>query len=410
MSKTGPFYIYFVYLCYSIRNKGGSMNKFIYDIPTKICFGKGQINRLAREIKLYSDSVLLIYGGGSIKKNGIYDSVIKILEENNISYSELSRVKPNPRLSSVKKGIKICKEKKPGLILAIGGGSIIDCSKAIAAGAEYNGDPWDFYSGKARVEKALPIGTILTLSATGSEMNGNSVVTNEDTLEKFGIYSRSLKPKFSILDPEFTYTVNEWQTASGTVDIFVHVCEQYFSPERDAFLQDRMSEAVMKTCIKYGKTAIEYPKDYEARANLMWAGSIALNGLLTYGKTGDWATHVIEHSVSAVYDVTHGAGLAVILPAWMEYVLATDTEAKFAEFGKNVFNILESDDKKASKKAIEKTKEFFKSLNMPSKLSELGVEKDKLDILVEKSMIASKLGFFKSLEKDDVRSILKSCF
>jgi len=384
------------------------MNKFIYDIPTKICFGKGQINRLAKEIKIFSDSILIVYGGGSIKKNGIYDVVIRLLNENGISYCELPGVKPNPRISSVKKGIRLCRENNVGLVLAVGGGSTIDCAKAIAAGVEYDGDPWDFYIQKARILKALPIGTVLTLSATGSEMNGNSVINNDDTKEKFGTYSRELKPKFSILDPEYTYTVNKWQTASGTVDIFTHVCEQYFSPERDAYLQDRLSEAVMKTCIKYGRIAIENPNNYEARANLMWTSSIALNGLLTYGKTGDWATHVIEHSISAVYDITHGAGLAVILPAWMEHVIIGN-EDKFSEYGREVFGIKEIDDNKAAYLSIEKTRDFFKSLYMPSKLSELGVKPESLELLVEKSMIASKIGFFKSLEKDDVKSILKSC-
>ncbi|MCY6371871.1 iron-containing alcohol dehydrogenase [Clostridium ganghwense] len=385
------------------------MLKFDYSIPTKIHFGKGRIQILARTIKQYGSRVLLTYGGGSIKKNGVYDKIVEILNNNDIPFFELGGIDPNPRLSSVKDGIKICKENNIDFVLAIGGGSVIDCSKIIAAGCYYENDPWDFFTGKARIKEALPIGTILTLAATGSEMNGNAVISNLETEEKLPTAGEVLKPKFSILDPSYTATVPVKQTAAGTVDIMSHAFEQYFSPTEGAFLQDRLAEAVIKTCIKYGPIAINNPEDYEARANLMWASSIALNGLLTYGKFTDWATHGIEHELSAIYDITHGIGLAILTPRWMEYVLDESTVDKFVEYGVNVWGIpMEENKFNTAKKAIEKTKEFFIQLGIPMTLQEVGINEERLEEMAEKATKFRPLGSFKRLKKDDVLQIFKA--
>lgn len=386
------------------------MLKFNYSIPTNIYFGKGKIELLGKEIKKTGSKVLLTYGGGSIKRSGIYDDIARILNENEIPFWELSGIEPNPRLSSVNEGIKICKENDIDFILAVGGGSVIDCSKIIAAGYYYDGNPWDFFTGKASIKQALPIGTILTLAATGSEMNGNAVISNMDTEEKLATAGENLKPKFSILDPMYTTTVPVNQTAAGTVDIMSHVFEQYFSPTKGAFLQDRMAEAVLKTCIKYGPIAVENPEDYEARANLMWASSIGLNGLLTYGKVTDWATHGMEHELSAIYDITHGVGLGILTPRWMEHVLDESTVDKFVEYGVNVWGI-NADNKdqfEVATIAIQKTKEFFISLGIPMTLKEVGIQEDRLEEMAGKCTKFRPLGGFKKLEKNDVLEIYKA--
>ena len=291
------------------------MLDFNYAISTKIFFGKNKIEKLGEELKRYGKNILFVYGGGSIKKNGLYDSVTNIFTRNFIVYHELSGVQPNPRITSVRQGIKLCREHNIESIIAVGGGSVIDCAKTIATGVYHQGDPWEmFLLGDSTIKKALPIGTILTVAGTGSEMNGNAVISNEETEQKLAIHHDLLRPKFSILDPTYTFTVPKNQTAAGTVDIFSHILEQYFSPTKDAFVQNRLAESLLKTCIYYGPIALKEPTNYEARAQLMWTSSLALNGLLGYGKITDWATHGIEHAVSAAYDVTHGVGLAILTP------------------------------------------------------------------------------------------------
>ncbi|MCK5491862.1 MAG: iron-containing alcohol dehydrogenase, partial [Candidatus Omnitrophica bacterium] len=249
-----------------------------------------------------------------------------------------------------------------------------------------------------------------TLAATGSEMNGNSVVSNADTKEKLVISSDLLRPRFSVLDPTYTFSVPQNQTAAGVVDIFSHVLEQYFSPIKEAFLQDRLAEAILKTCIKYGPIALKEPENYESRATLLWVSSLALNGLLSYGKIGDWATHYIEHEVSAIYDVTHGVGLAILTPHWMEYVLKESTTNKFYEYAKNVWGVEGSNLNKVSQEGIIKTKEFFYSLGMPSTLQEIGVKQDSLEEMAKKAIIFGDLGSFQKLNKDDILNILKNSF
>ena len=384
------------------------MKNFDFQAPTKILFGKNKINTLPREVLKYSNRVLITYGQGSVKKSGLLDNVKGILQKSDVCFTELGGIQPNPRLSSVRKGIEICREKNIGLILAIGGGSIIDCSKAIAAGAKYEGDVWDFYKRKAKVEQALPVATILTIAATGSEMNGDSVITNDQTMEKRPTGSQKLKPKFSILDPTYTFTVNKWQTASGVVDIMSHVFEQYFTPDMGTEIQDSIAEAILKTCVKYGPVAIEEPENYEARANLMWSSSLAFNGLTATGKMlGDFGTHLIEHEVSAFYDLTHGAGLAILFPNWMKFVLNERTAYKFARLGRNVFGIEDENEMIAARKTIETIRGFFDSLDMPSKLSEVNVPDEHFNKMAERATQFGPIGYFRRLNDAAIIDILE---
>ena len=376
-------------------------------MPTEVFFGKDQIEVLPKQLKKENvKSVLLAYGHGSIKRSGLYDKIVSILTENSVKITELPGIDPNPRITSVAKGAELCRENNVDLIIAAGAGSVIDCCKAIAAARYYNGDPWDFFIRKTSVKKALPICAILTLAATGSEMNGGCVLTNEKTQEKLPMGSVRLKPKFSILDPTYTFTLPKNQTAAGIADITSHVFEQYFSyPE--ATLQDYMSEAVLKTVIENAPVVIAEPENYDARANIMWAGTVALNGLLELGKDGDWATHMIEHELSAKYDITHGVGLAILTPSWMKKVIDSNNCAKFAKYGRNVWGITEKDDMQAAMQAIEKTADFFKSLGLPQKLSEIGIDDSKFEEMAASALKNCPIGRFKPLSKEDIVEIYR---
>lgn len=383
------------------------MKNFNFSLPTNVHFGRGQIEALPRVIAEHGSRVLLVYGGGSIKKNGLYEQISKLLHDNGIFFQELSGVQPNPRVASVRAGAALCREHKLDFVLAVGGGSIIDCAKVIAAAVYYEGDPWDFCLRKAAITKALPLGSILTLAATGSEMNSGAVISNDETDEKLPVMNKALLPKFAILDPVYTFSVPKNQTAAGTADIFSHVLEQYFGPVNEAFLTDRISEAVLKTCIHYGPIAVREPENYEARANLMWASTLGLNGLLHTGKTpGDWATHMIEHEVSAIYDLTHGLGLAIITPAWMEHVLDETTAGRFAQYARNVWNVATGDDMDDAREGIAKTAEFFKSLGLASHLKDCGVGDDRLAEMAEKAVRFGPLGALKKLDQAAVLKIL----
>lgn len=387
------------------------MLNFNYSIPTKIFFGKGQIEILGKEIKKYGNKVLIVYGGGSIKKNGVYDEIVNIFKDNNINFWELSGVEPNPRITTVRKGIKMCKENDIDFILAVGGGSSIDCSKVIAAGYYYKGDPWDIVLDSSKIENAISLGTILTLSATGSEMNAGAVITNLETNEKLGTHHPSMAPKFSILDPSYTFTVPAKHTAAGIADIMSHTFENYFSKTKEAYIQNRMAESILKTCIEYGKVAMEEPENYEARANLMWASSLAINGILSYGKETKWSVHPIEHELSAFYDITHGIGLAILTPYWMEYVLDDSTLDNFVEYGISVWNINNKEDKyNIANKAIEKTREYFTSLGIPSTLKEVGIEEEKLVEMAKAATRRGDVGGFRPLKEEDVLKIYKLAF
>ncbi|MGH4140779.1 iron-containing alcohol dehydrogenase [Clostridium sp.] len=385
------------------------MKNFNYSIPTKIFFGKNQIDVLGSEIKKYGSKVLLVYGGGSIKKSGLYDEITEIFKTNDISYWELSGVEPNPRLTSVRKGVQICRDNEIDIILAVGGGSSIDCAKVIAAGYYYEGDAWDIVLDPRKIKKVLPLATVLTLAATGSEMDAGAVITNFDTKEKLATGHQDMAPKFSILDPTYTYTVPERQTAAGTADITSHIFEVYFSSTKEAFLQNRMAEAMLKTCINYGPIALKDPENYEARSNLMWTSSLAINGLLSYGKETEWSVHAMEHELSAYYDITHGVGLAILTPHWMKYILSDSTLDKFVEYGVNVWDIDESGDKYAiANEAIEKTREYYNSLGIPSSLSEVGISEDKLEEMAKQATRNGNLGNFRVLEAQDVLNIFRA--
>ena len=385
------------------------MNNFTYSIPTTVFFGKGQVENLPGAIKQYGKKVLMVYGGGSIKKMGPYDKIVSLFKENGIEWVELNGVEPNPRVTSVNKGVQLCRENGVEAVLAVGGGSTIDCSKVIAASVAYPGDAWDIVIGKAEITKVLPVFSVLTLSATGSEMDPTAVISNMETNDKEAVANPGMLPKASVLDPSYTFSVSKYQTAAGTADIMSHIFEVYFSRVKDAYMQDRMAEALLKTCIKYGIIAVNEPDNYEARANLMWTSSWAINGLLTMGKEVAWTVHGIEHELSAYYDITHGVGLAILTPAWMEYVLSDETVDKFAEYGVNVWDIDKSLDKyEIAHKAIDKTREYFKLMGIPSSLSELGIGEENFEIMAEKSARGLDAAYV-PLKKEDIIKIYKAC-
>ncbi|AWZ47546.1 NADH-dependent alcohol dehydrogenase [Clostridiaceae bacterium 14S0207] len=394
------------------------MLNFHYNIPTEIFFGKGQIKVLGDEIRKYGNKVLLVYGGGSIKKTGLYDEIIKILNEQGIGFIELAGVDPNPRITTVREGVRLCKEYNLNFILAVGGGSVIDCSKFIAAGNYYDGDPWDLLIRKGKIVNATPLGTILTLAATGSEMDKGGVITNLETNQKLSNSHDSLAPKFSILDPVYTYTVPKSQIAAGTIDIMSHIFEVYFTPTKSAFVQNCLAEGLLRTVFKYGPVAMENPKDYEARANLMWASSLAINGLLGYGKDTNWSVHAMEHELSAFYDITHGVGLGILTPVWMEYILNEDTVEDIANYGINVWGLDRKKDLyEVANEAIRLTKNFIKSLGIPMHLSEVGIKREKLEEMantccnnMEMRVGTKTVGTYPPLTKDDILEIYKRAF
>ena len=385
------------------------MNNFNFCVPTDIRFGKGQIECLPEELAKYGKKILLVYGGGSIKRTGLYDSLMNLLKDFEIF--ELSGIEPNPKLSSVEKGTEICKKEGVDVILAVGGGSCIDASKHIACSACYDGEPWDLVLDRSKVKKALPIAVVLTICATGSEMNSGAVISNEKTKEKLEINTPLLYPALSICDPTYLYTLPPKQTAAGTVDIISHVMEQYFQPNDGAYLTDRLSESVLKTCFHYGPIAMAEPENYEARSNLMWASTVGLNHLLTVGKGGAWSVHPIEHELSAYYDITHGVGLAILTPAWMRYVLCEKTVDRFAMYAENVWGITGEDKYQAAEKAIILTEEFFKNLGMPSHLSEVGIDSEKFEEMAAEAVRTSGVATrsYYPLQKEDIVKIFEAC-
>ena len=385
------------------------MNKYEYHVPSDIRFGRDQISCLDKEIGKYGHKVLMVYGGGSIKLSGLYDKVHKVLKDFEIY--ELPGIEPNPKLSSVKMGASICKQYGIDAVLAVGGGSTIDAAKHIACAAFYDGDPWDLVLDRSLVTRALPIFTVLTISATGSEMNPGAVISNEETKEKLEINHPLLYPTLSVCDPSYQFTLPARQTAAGTVDILSHIMEQYFQPNDHAYITDRLSEAAMKTCIKYGPIAIAVPDNYEARSNLMWTGSLALNHLFTFGKGGAWSVHPIEHELSAFYDITHGVGLAILTPAWMRYVLSDETLGRFEMYARNVWEVSKEDDTTADKAGILRTQRFFRELGMPDKLSEVGIDDSKLSEMAAEAIRTSGLSTraYVKLDASDVECIYREC-
>jgi alcohol dehydrogenase YqhD (iron-dependent ADH family) len=384
------------------------MENFVYHNPTELIFGRGQIDQLKDKAKQFGKKVLLVYGGGSIKRFGLYDKVISILQEQGCQIVELAGVEPNPRLHTVKKGIELCRRENVDWILAVGGGSVIDAAKAVAVGVPYEGDVWDFYTRKAVAEKALPLGTILTLAATGSEMNRGSVVTNWETKEKFG--TRTTFPAFSILDPEYTFTVPREQTVYGICDIMSHVFEQYFSHTPEIPLQTRFAESILKTVIENAERVLANPEDYDARANILYCGTMALNGTLPVGVETDWATHSIEHAVSAIYDIPHGGGLAIIFPKWMRYVYRENVQ-RFKRFAVEVWDVdpTGKTDEEVALEGIAATEAFFRRIGAPSRLADYQIGDENIELMAQKATPFGPIGNFKKLTNEDVAEILRMC-
>lgn len=384
------------------------MNNFVFTNPVRLYFGKGEIRKLKKELPKYGRNILLVFGGGSIKRNGLYDEVTSILKELDLNVFELSGVEPNPRVETARKGIDICKKESIDFVLAVGGGSVIDCSKLIVAGAKIEEDPWDIVTKKVKVKDALPLGTVLTLAATGSEMNANSVISNEKTKEKYGWSSGRVFPKFSILDPTYTITVPKDQTVYGIVDIMSHVFEQYFHDAENTLVMDELCEGVLRTVIETAPKLVDNLESYELRETILLSGTIALNGILSMGSDGDWATHEIEHAISAVYDIPHGGGLAILFPNWMKHVMHVNPHL-FARLATKVFGVNPSHKtvEDVAYEGIERLREFWTSLGAPSSLKDYSIDDSKLELLVEKAMANGSIGRFKVLEKNDVREILR---
>ncbi|ALC89512.1 butanol dehydrogenase [Bacillus sp. FJAT-18017] len=386
------------------------MENFTFYNPVKLIFGKGQLDQLKNEVPRYGKKVLLVYGGGSIKRSGLYDQVISLLNEIGAEVFELAGVEPNPRVSTARKGIDICKTEGIDLLLAVGGGSVIDCTKLIAAGAKYDGDAWDLVIKKAQVQDALPFGTVLTLAATGSEMNAGSVITNWETKEKYGWGAGALTmPKFSILDPVNTFTVPRDQTIYGIVDMMSHTFEHYFHTAVNTEFQDRMCEGLLKTVIETAPKALEDLENYDHRATLLYCGTMGLNGMINMGFRGDWATHNIEHAVSAVYDIPHGGGLAILFPNWMKHNLKYDP-ARFAKMAVRVFDVdpTGKTDEETALEGIEKLREFWTGIGAPSRLADYNIDDSNVELMADKAMVNGEFGGYVKLNREDVLAILKA--
>jgi len=385
------------------------MKTFQFYNPTRLIFGKGQVETLKTEVPKYGKRVLLVYGGGSIKRNGLYDQVIGLLNEIGAEVTELAGVEPNPRLATVHKGVDLCKTNDIELILAVGGGSVIDCAKAIAVGAKYEGDMWDFAARKAVAKDALPLGTILTMAATGSEMNSGSVITNQDTQEKLGWGSPVSFPTFSILDPVNTYSVPRDQTVYGMVDMMSHVLEHYFHLDENTPVQLGFCETILRTVMDVAPRLIEDLENYELRETILYCGTMALNGVLNMGLAGDWATHNIEHAVSAVYDIPHGGGLAILFPHWMKHNIDVKVD-RFKRLAVNVFGVNPEgkSDKQVAEEGIEALRQFWTSIGAPSRLADYDIDDSKIDVMADKAMLFGPFGNFKKLQREDVVSIYKA--
>lgn len=384
------------------------MDNFNFYSPTEFVFGKGRENECGKYVKKYGGSKVLIhFGGGSAVRSGLLDRVKNSLTECGVPFVELGGVQPNPRDTLVYTGIDLCRSEGVDFILAVGGGSVIDSAKAIAAGVLYDGDFWDFYCGKKHVEKALPIGVVLTIAAAGSEGSGDSVITKEDGMIKRGTGSDALRSRFSVLDPELTQTLPAYQTACGATDIMAHVFERYFTNTKEVEITDRLCEAVLTTMVKETPRVIADPNNYEARANIMWAGMVAHNGIVGVGRSQDWNSHGLEHELSGLYDCAHGAGLAVVMPAWMEYVYKHDV-MRFCQMATRVFGCkMNFENPEATAlEGIKRFRSFLHDIGMPINFAELDAKEEDIPVLVEKLGVGSgKRGGFVELDADAVTAI-----
>jgi alcohol dehydrogenase YqhD (iron-dependent ADH family) len=387
------------------------MDNFTFYSPTYFVFGRGTENEAAHYVTRFGGTKVLIhYGGGSVKRSGLLDRVKASLEASDIPYIELGGAMPNPRSGLVYEGIDLCRKEGVDFILAVGGGSAIDSAKAIAAGVPYDGDFWDFYSKDMVITEALPVGTILTLAAAGSEGSSSSVITHEDGMLKRGASGDAIRPVFSILNPELTFTLPPEQTANGVADIMAHVFERYFTNTKDVEVTDRLCEAVLLTMIKESPKAIKNPEDYGARANIMWAGMVAHNNLCGVGREQDWSSHGMEHELSALYDVAHGAGLAVMFPAWMKYVMKHDVN-RFAQIAVRVWGChMDYDNpENTALEGIKRLEEFWGSLSLPLNFRELGAKEEDIPFMVKNIGLkeGEHMGSFVPLYNEDIEKIYR---
>ena len=388
------------------------MNNFVYDIPVKVYFGENQLGHLGEELRKFGRRVLLTYGGGSIKRIGLYDRVVEELRKADMEVFELSGIEPNPRIESVRQGAQMCKEHNIDVLLAVGGGSTIDATKFMAAGACVEHDPWEFFGAGAKpIERALPIVTILTLSATGSEMDAGGVISNLATQDKLGRMAPAMLPKVSFLDPTLTYSVSAYQTACGAADIMSHIMEVYFNMNKDLFMLDCVMEGLLKTVVKFAPVAIAEPDNYEARANLMWASSWAINGFVNGGRKKAWSCHPMEHELSAVYDITHGLGLAILTPRWMEYCLDESNVERYVSFGVNVFGIDSTLEPMAiARESIKRLADFFfNTLGLQSNFTDVGIKREDFASMARKACRYGDIKGFKTLTPEDVERIYQMC-
>ncbi|MCH3965988.1 MAG: iron-containing alcohol dehydrogenase [Clostridium sp.] len=386
------------------------MENFTFKNATEIIFGRNTENLVGKKVREYTDKVLFCYGGGSIKRSGLYERVVNSLRENEIEFIELPGIKPNPRLSLVRDGIRLCRENDIKFVLAVGGGSVVDTAKAISVGVPYKRDVWNFYIGKAIVKESLPVGVIITLPATGSEASNSSVITNEDGWFKKGLNSEYIRPAFSIMNPELTFTLPAYQTACGAADIMAHVMERYFTNVKHVDFTDRLCEAALRTVINNAEIVLKEPENYDARAEIMWTGTIAHNDLLSTGRIGDWGSHKIEHELSGLYDISHGAGLSIIFPAWMKYVYKQDLN-RFVQFAVRVWDVdlaYDSYDKIALE-GINRMTKFFSKMGLPVTLKEAKIGYDRFEEMADKCTVEDNItvGQFVKLKKQDVMNILE---
>jgi hypothetical protein len=386
------------------------LNNFTYMNPTRIIFGKGAENQVGVETAAHARKILLHYGGGSIKTSGLYDRVCASLKAAGVEWVELGGVVPNPRLALVHQGVKLCKDNKLEMILAVGGGSVIDSAKAIAMGAVMDGDVWNYYIGKGQPTGALPVATVLTIPAAGSESSPGTVITNDEGMLKRAVNADCLFPRFSILNPELTFTLPRFQIACGASDIMAHLMERYFTNTKNVEFTDRMLEATMKTVSLMAAKVLANTADYDSWSELMWAGTVAHNNLLDTGRLADWASHDIEHELSGIYDVAHGAGLAVVFPAWMKYNLKHDVN-RFAQWAARVWNVDMDyfNPEATAREGISRLEAFYHSLGLGTRLADLKIGTDRLDEMARKSTDGDvrTIGQFVKLDSKAVRKILE---
>lgn len=384
------------------------MNSFYYYNPTKLVFGKDSVSKLTEYLPKDVKKILLHYGGGSIKKTGLYDQVMALLEEKDVEVLELPGVVPNPKLSLVRQGVKLCKEEGVDFILAVGGGSVIDSAKGIAAGVYAQEDVWDLYVEGEALEKALPIGVVLTIPATGSESSNATVISNAETKQKLGLEDDLLRPVFAILNPELTLTLPERQTFAGIVDILSHVMERYFTNTENVELTDNLCEGTMRAVISNAYRLLKDPNDYDARAEIMLSGTIAHSGILGLGREEDWASHRIGHEITALYGTTHGVTLSMIFPAWMKYVYRKNID-RFARFARQVFDIHDNSktDDEIALMGISAFEGFLRDIHIPTRLKDEGIPYDEFETMAEKCTKNGSVGKFVKINRDDVINILE---